>query len=120
MPVKLTSAADHVVEGSACGIVASFTDEEGAALVPLTLTWTLSDTEGNVINSRADVVVTPASSVTITLSGNDLEMTETEKVATEEDFVLRVLTVEGTFNSDLGSGLPIRDQVTFAVDKTAI
>lgn len=121
MPTKLTNAEDHAVEGSSCAITAAFTDEAGDPVAPLTLAWTLTDTEGNVINSRQDVAITtPESSETIVLSGNDLEFTEAEKDAVEEDFVLRVLTIEGTYNSDLGTGLPIRDQVTFAVDKTAV
>jgi hypothetical protein len=121
MPVKLTNTADHVPEGGVCGITAAFTDEAGDAVAPATLTWTLTDTEGAVINNRSDVAVnTPESSETIVLSGNDLGITAAEKAATDETFVLRVLTIEGTYNSSLGSGLPIRDQVTFAVDIMAV
>ena len=62
------------IEQSTYVITASFTDETGAAVVPNSVTWTLVNGDGQVVNSRSAVSVTPASSVTIVLSGDDLDL----------------------------------------------
>jgi len=55
----------------------SVTDEDGDAVTPTALTWTLSDRDGTVINSREDVVVVMASSTTtIYLAGDDLQIVD--------------------------------------------
>ncbi|HDM76324.1 MAG TPA: hypothetical protein ENG51_07620 [Deltaproteobacteria bacterium] len=106
MPTTLTT---HAVEKSTFVITVAFQDEQGNSVTPNELTWTLTDMNGNVINNRDQVSITPASSVDIVLSGDDLAL---EGDAPE----LRVLTVEGTYSSDLGSDLPIKDSVRFIVD----
>lgn len=80
-------------------------------VTPTTLSWTLTDLRGNVINSREDVVVTPEQETTIILSGDDLEVTEASK------FVRRVILFSGTYDSDKQSGLPFTKQIKFKVYK---
>lgn len=105
MPATLVSKA---VEESTYVITASFTDEDGNAVEPEAgLTWSLYDKYGNVINEREDVTLTPATSVDIVLSGDDLALTS-------NDSGVRKLTVKGTYVSDLGT-LPLKDEVTFVV-----
>ena len=106
MPTTLTT---HAVEKSTFVITVAFQDEQGNSVTPNELTWTLTDMNGNVINNRDQVSITPDSSVDIVLSGDDLAL---EGDAPE----LRVLTVEGTYSSDLGNDLPIKDSVRFIVD----
>lgn len=56
------------------------TDENGTAVTPLSLRWTLSDRDGTIINNRNQVVVgVPASSQTIYLAGNDLQIIDQTK-----------------------------------------
>jgi len=106
MPTLLTS---HAAEESTYAITAAFTDEAGDAVAPDTLTWTLTNDAGTVINNREDETVdSPASSETIVLSGNDL--------AVGGNGVVRILTIKGTYTSSLGSELPLTDQVTFIID----
>jgi len=106
MPATLTT---HAIEEGTFIITASFTDEDGQDVVPTTLTWTLTDTEGVVINGREDVEVTsPAASVDIVLKGDDLAIGH---APTAE----RILTVEGTYTG-AEAGLPIKDQVKFVID----
>ena len=105
MPVRLPSP--HAIEQSTFAVEISFTDEEGAALIPNSgLTWTLTDKEGTVINARQDVAITSASTVTVVLSGGDLNT---------DDGNYRVLTIEGTYNSSLGNNLPLKDQAEFYI-----
>lgn len=105
MPTVLTTNA---IEQSTYIITASFTDEDGSDVTPKTLTWTLTDEAGNVINSRQDVALTPNTSVEIVLSGDDLVVST---YGTK-----RIVTVEGTYDSDAGTDLPLRDQVRFTID----
>jgi hypothetical protein len=53
-------------------VTAVFKDSAKVLVVPTSIEWTLKDEEGTVINSREDISVTPASSVTILLKGDDL------------------------------------------------
>ncbi len=106
MPTTLTTPA---VEQSTFAIVASFTDETGAAVAPNTgLTWTLVDNAGVVINSRLNVAITSASTITIVLHGADLALTAG---ASRKRRVL----IKGTYNSSLGTNMEIKDEVTFSI-----
>jgi len=97
-------------EGTAVVTVA-FTDHDGIAVSPnaSTLTWTLTDTNGTVINLRTNVAITSASSVTIVLSGDDLAITRTTGAK-------RVITLEGLYNSTDGNNLPIKVQGIFNIE----
>lgn len=102
---KLTVEA---VEQSTYVITASFYDESGAAVTPNAgLSWTLTDRHGTVINSRSAVNITPGMSVEIVLSGADLDFDGAD--------ALRLVTVAGTYNSDAGTNLPLREEVEFVV-----
>lgn len=108
MPTTITST--KAIEQSTFVITCSFTDEDGDAVAPDTLSWSLTDEDGTIINSREDVAVTsPSASEDIVLSGDDLALVSGH----EEDE--RYLVLEGTYTSDAGTGLPIRDQVKFYV-----
>lgn len=88
----------------------TFYDEDGAAVVPNAITWTLTDEDGNVINSRLDVpVATPASSISILVSGDDLAVPD----ATD---LVRKLLVEWTYDSSLGTDIPAKTQATFTIE----
>jgi len=110
MATELTVSA---TEGSTYVITASFTDEDGSAVVPDTVTWTLTDTLGTVINSRQDVSETPASSIEIVLTGDDLAVDGYNSP-------VRVFTVEGTYTSlTHGAGLLLTGSATFTVERLA-
>ena len=101
---------ENAVEKSTYIVTVAFTDEDGDALTPAAITWTLTDVSGAVINSRSDVVVTvPAASINIVLSGLDLAIISgvTNK---------RVLTVEATYNSSYGTGLPLNARAEFTIE----
>jgi hypothetical protein len=104
MPVDLNVTAN---EKSTLIITVSFKDETKAAVTPNAgLTWTLTDQGGAIINSRSQVPITPASTVTIVLHGNDLICMDDGQL---------VLTIEGTYDSSLGSRLEIKEQAMFRV-----
>lgn len=89
-------------------ITASFTDEDGAAVVPNTITWALRDGNEDVVNERDEVVVaTPAASIDIVLSGDDLDYEVDAK---------RIFTILASYDSDLGSDLPVNAEAVFSID----
>ena len=101
-----TTIETQAVEGSTYVITAAFTDEDGSPVTPNAgLVWRLTDEDGTVINSREDVALTPATSVTIVLHGNDLALTG--------GTAWRIVTIEGTYDSSLGNNLELKDQVRF-------
>lgn len=109
MPTILTTRAN---EKSTYVITSAFTDEKGAAVVPTAITWTLASRSGTIINGRTQVAVAaPASSIDIVLSGLDLALQTGEEIQ-----AVRILTVEATYASSLGEGLPLKDQCSFTVD----
>ena len=60
----------------------AFTDEDGTAVAPETLTWTLTDDAGNVINEREDESISsPEATEILILTGDDLEITATENLS---------------------------------------
>lgn len=107
MPVQLT---DNILNEKSTGVItAEFTDEDGADLVPSSVVWSLTDAAGSVINSRDQVSITPASTINIVLSGNDLAISGGFDGTAEE----RRVTVEAVYNSTYGSSLPLKDSAIF-------
>lgn len=80
-------------------VTVGFEDETGAAVTPNTVTWSLKDIDGNVINSRSAVSETPDTSVNILLSGLDLDCPEYGEKNV-------ILTVTIDYDSANGSNLP--------------
>jgi len=95
-------------EDSTYVVNVSFTDEDGNAVVPNDVAWSLKDKSGSIINDRSDVSETPASSIDIVLSGDDLEPAGVERA-------FLVLTVTADYDSALGSGLPLIGQAKIEV-----
>ncbi len=124
MPVKITSPSKRLCEGSTGWITISFRDETGEPVSPITARWTLTDVKGNVMNGLEDVIIpNPGREVTVVLSGDDLGVSIKEKQVlthSRESYALRILTVNAVYSSTLGISLPLRDQLTFAVDLTAV
>ena len=109
MPATL---AVHAKEKSTYIVTMDFTDEDGSAEIPTTITWTLSNIAGTVINSREDIAVAvPAASVDVLLKGDDLQL-----LTGEVNQGVRVFTVEATYLSLLGADLPLNASVRFIVD----
>lgn len=107
----MTALTVEAIEESTYVVTAVLTDENGDTVVPTALTWSLYDEKGRVVNEREGVILTPASTVQIVVSGSDLSLSG-------DNDETRFLLLEGTYNSDLGGGLPIRAQAEFPVNHT--
>ena len=83
-------------------------------VTPNTMTWTLTNENGVVVNSKQDIPISVLTTVvTVVLSGDDLQ------ILTGDAEELRILTVEGDYDSSLGSGLALTDQVGFYIENLA-
>jgi hypothetical protein len=110
--IVLTEVAN---EKSSYWVIVNFLDEDNGAMAPDVCTWTLTDMEGNVINVREDVaIVTPELSETLEFSGNDLAVDG-------NDIVNRLITLEGTYTSDVhGADKPFIIQIQFPVEPAIV
>ena len=98
------------IELSTYVVTVLFFDENGQAVIPTSMTWTLADRLGNVVNNRQDVsIFNLSAAVDVVLSGNDLKVLPTTIGET------RTLTVKAIYDSGFGTSLPLNDEVEFAV-----
>jgi hypothetical protein len=102
----------NAIEESAYGITVSFFDSNGAAATPKTLTWSLTDSAGTVINNRKDIAeIEPDSIVTIILKGDDMKMVDPTRSRES-----RRLLISGTYDDAiLGADCPLREEISFIV-----
>lgn len=100
-PPKLTLIA---WEKSTYVVTAEFQNENDESVVPNTIQWSLLDEDENIVNGRQDISITPAASIDIFLSGNDLPFGSE----------LTVL-VEAEYNSGTETDLPLKEAVRFDV-----
>lgn len=111
MTVKATVAADG---RSTYAVTVSFYDEDGDAVVPTAIHWSLVNTANDVINNREHVAVSvPAASITLALYGDDLELEDPDN-----ESEVRRLVVTATYDSTLGTGLPLVGVLEFRVLNT--
>jgi len=66
--------------------------------------------DGDIINSRSDISATAATTINIVLSGNDLAMED-------NDSGKRLVLVEATYTSSYGTGLPLKKEYPFTIDR---
>ena len=100
----------HAREENSYTISMQFKDEDGTTCTAETLTWTLTDMDGNIINSRDGESVTPSSTTeTVTLTPSD-----TTIVAGQSNE--RLFLAEWTYDSDYGTGLTGKKQAIFIID----
>lgn len=111
MATELSIANDRTVyEQTTLVVTVTYTDENGGSVTPTAATWTLTDRDGTVINSRQDVTIsTPGTSDDVVLQGDDLALQGTD------DDGLRYFLCEFTYTSDAGAGLPGKNECWFNI-----
>lgn len=106
MPTMIKTQA---VEESTYVVTVSFFNAAGTAVTPKSATWTLTDKDGAVVNSRNAVTISSLdTSVDIVLSGNDLQIA---------DGKTRKLLVQAIYDSTEGSDLPLNDELEFQIHR---
>ena len=108
-----TTLTVNAQEKSTYVITVNFKDEDGQDVIPTSATWTLTDEDGTVINSRQGVVISSlAASVDVVLTCADLEIDTGFSGAAQE----RLFTVEAVYDSSLGTGLCLKAACKFNVE----
>jgi len=102
----------HVNEESTAVFTVAFTDEDGNDVTPDSIAWSLTDDDGDVINSRDEVAAVPDTSITITLAGDDLALQDGETGRT----VKRHLVIEAVYDSDTVTNSPLKEDGVFYID----
>ena len=113
-----TFLTDFAPEGGTFAIEVSFYDEEPKLVTPKSANWTLTDLLGNVINNKQRESISPlASTVTLTLEGDDLAILDTDARRQVNGCVVvpRMLLVEYVYDSDLGTDRTGRQQQGFYI-----
>ena len=113
MPMILSNTGgQYAISKSTFAVTVAFFDENNVAAVPTSITWTLTDGLGVVVNGRtAQNITSLASSVTIVLDAEDIDYTTSASKR-------RVLTVTALYNSTLGPNLPDVDSISFPIADT--
>lgn len=97
----------YAIEESTYIISFTFKDESENLVIPNLVTWTLSDIDGNIINSREDVSITPATTVNVVLTGDDLSI--------GSNGIKRIVDLYATYDSMYGSDLKLRSSASFYI-----
>ena len=104
---------EHAKEESTYIVTAAFTDEDAAVVIPDSVKWSLlNPSTGDIINSKEDESETPAASVDIVLSGDDLVF-----LTKESNQAVREVVVNAVYDSVLQNNLPLRNNVRFLIDE---
>jgi hypothetical protein len=96
-----------VAEQSTCVVQCDFCDIDNAPITPKSVSWTLFDKQKNVINNRQNVSITPAQSVKIVLTGDDLKYT---------DGAHRILQIKAVYDSNYGTDLTLIDEALITIE----
>jgi len=102
----------HAIEESAYVINLTFTDEDGGSVTTKgRVVWQLLSLISGSLSTIATGSTAATASADIVLSGSDLDL-----FTGENNYGLRLFDVATTYDSSLGSDLPLRDGVRFLVD----
>lgn len=102
------------VAGATYQIAVDLVDEDEFPISPNSVTWTLSDTAGNVINERENVSIeNPTSSFTLLLSGSDL-------LIASDEVEQRVLSITTTYDNALANGLTHFLNIYFTIGQDSV
>lgn len=102
----------HAIEESTYIINLTFTDEDGGSVTTKgRVVWQLLSLISGSLSTIATGSTAATASADIVLSGSDLDL-----FTGENNYGLRLFDVATTYDSSLGSDLPLRDGVRFLVD----
>jgi hypothetical protein len=89
-----------------------FTDEKSNVVTPTSLKWQFMRTSGVVINNRSFAncpFTATGGEAEVVLSGDDLA------IFGSSDSGIRLFSVQGVYDSTAGTGLPLTDELIFAI-----
>jgi len=107
-----THLNERAPEGGTFGIRCDFVEKTPEGNFPFTPkappVWSLTDDTGDPINSKTEIPIAAAESITIVLKGADLALAGSSAI--------RYVLVEGTYDGILGEDLTVIKEVSFQID----
>ena len=104
MPDVVTT---RVPSRSTIKIVGTYTDATGASVTPNNMVWQLSNLDGVTVNSRTGTTLTPGTSNTVLLDGDDTDWSYGQG---------RIMTWIGDYDGDGDTGLALNKAVQFEIE----
>ena len=103
---------EQAIEESTLVLTLRFFDEAHEQRTFTTLTWSLHNSDKEIVNEREDVELTPVGTLyTIVLTGDDLAIPSSD--------TRRKITLTGVYTSDLGEGLSFTAEIRFSIANVA-
>lgn len=116
MPTKIKIDGAYAIENSSYLIELTVYDELNQEVAPKTGAWSLTDSDGTIINERDAVAISPlAATMQVLLKGDDLALSVGFTGRSET----RHLLFEGTYDSVYGNDNPLKDELIFPVVNVA-
>ena len=103
MPTKLNL---EQLEGGTIIVKCSFFDEDDVLVEPNTLSYSLKDIEGGIINSQDSISITPDTTVHVALTGGDLPYGRV------------YFELKGEYDSTYGVGMKLHDYAQIELMET--
>lgn len=104
----------RAVSGGTYSVAIDLLDEDGFDITPISVTWSLFDQSGSIINSRENVAVeVPSAHFSLLMSGDDI------LVGSDEE-ELRILRVTTRYSNNLATGLTHYLNIHFWVGSDSI
>lgn len=94
-------------DGNTYVVVVKPQDEDGTAVTPNSMSYTLTNEYGRIVNSKDHVVITPSTEASVVLSAADVKYAEGTR---------RRVILEGKYNSTLGSSMDLVDWTEFGIE----
>jgi len=97
-------------QGSSAKVTANFKDSSnGSAVIPASVTYSLLTVDGTIVNDLDAVPISPASSIEIWLTGDDLQILDEAN-----EYEIRDILIEATYNNG-AAVVPLKDVGRFTV-----
>lgn len=120
--MAIAALTDVAKEEGTYVVIVDIDDEDDLDVIPNDMTWSLTLSDGTVVNSREDIDYetddgsgsggTLGQNMNIVLHGDDLAVTDGADL-------LRIVTVKGHYDSAAGQDLEFNDKVKFFVENLA-
>jgi len=106
----LVNVSKSAMRESSFFIKVELKDSAGSSVTPTSLSWTLVNEIGAVVNSKNAQVLTPASAMYILLEGDDLAIQDEDN-----ESEIRYILLTGVYDDIRKSGAVFKDTIMFSI-----
>ena len=118
--MSTTTLDNYAQEKSTYVVSFTFVDEAQNPVTPSSVSWSLTNGAGVIMNNLSGQSETPATTINVVLKGDDLQVGTAEstlKKVGNRNLVRRHFIVEASYDSvTYGSGLPLTGEAVFYLE----